>query len=153
MSASALAGVGDRKKRVSDSTPSDQSVNVDPYLVALLVCERVIVEEGTGAKTLVSVFSEVTAPSLPTTKVVAVYAKVTDAEGAYTFRLDYVRVSSDRVVERIEFRPDPIVDRLRYYELVFTLPVSIEDAGLYEFRLYANDAYLGGISFTVRRVD
>ena len=136
-------------------THHDQGANalirVDPYVVAMLACERVIKEEGGGAETLVSVFSEILTASLPTTKPVAIYVKLTDAEGPYVFRLDYIHVPTDRMLAQVDYSADLMVDRLRYYQLVFTFPkVTMDEAGLYEFRLFANGGYLARIAFTVR---
>ena len=126
-------------------------IRVDPYVVAMLACERVIKEEGGGAETLVSVFSEIVTASLPTTKPVAIYVKLTDAEGPYVFRLDYAHVPTDRILAQVEHSADLMSDRLQYYQLVFTFPkVTMDEAGLYEFRLFANGGYLARISFTVR---
>jgi hypothetical protein len=87
--------------------------------------------------------------TLPVDKSMAVYAKITDAQGPYTFRLDYVDVSTDRVLDRIEFDTASRLDRLRYYDLVLPVTVPLAGVGTYEFRLYANDSYLGRIAFTV----
>lgn len=49
------------------SDAANDAIRIDPYVVAMLACERVIKEEGGGAETLVSVFSEVVTASLPAT--------------------------------------------------------------------------------------
>ncbi len=120
------------------SDAANDAIRIDPYVVAMLACERVIKEEGGGAETLVSVFSEVVTASLPATRPVSVYVKMTDAEGPYAFRLDFVHMPTDRTLSQLDYSADLMVDRLRYYQLVFTFPsVTMDEVGLYEFRLYS----------------
>lgn len=137
---------------MSDSDHSPNApIRVDPYVVAMLACERVIKEEGGGAETLVSVFSEIITARLPTTKPMAIYVKLTDAEGPYIFRVDYVHLPTERILAQVDYAADLMVDRLEYYQLVFAFPkVTMDEAGFYEFRLFANGGYLARIAFSVR---
>ncbi len=126
---------------------------VTPYVLAMLLCDMAIIEAGTSKKTLVGIFDRVLWPGAALTLSVSVYAKLTDAEGHYRFRLDYVHTASDRLLVQSESTaPLLIPDRLQSYELVLRLPAVVDEPGLYEFRLFANDVYLGRAAFTAVEV-
>ena len=62
-----------------------------PFPLALLLCDSVIVDERSKKKTLVGVFNRVWAKQFPTTySPLTIYARLTDAQGRYDFRIDYV---------------------------------------------------------------
>jgi hypothetical protein len=114
-----------------------------PVLLAMLLCESVITDAETQRKTLVGIFDRVIARSLSESLWMAVYARFTDAQGVYKFRLECVDVGRDRPVGWYESHPFEILDRLQQTEIALRLAIPIDAPGLYEFRLYANDAYIG----------
>ncbi len=114
---------------------------VQPYVLAVLLCDTIITEAGTSKKTLVGLFDRVMAPAYPVLHRFGVYVKLTDAQGPYQMRLEYVDISGDRVLEWFEF-PIEAADRLTPTELTLTITAPIPTAGGYEFRLYANNSYL-----------
>jgi len=127
-----------------------EPAGIAPFLVAILLCDQVIVEQGTGRKTLVGTLDRLSAASFPFDRDVTLFAKLTDAEGVYRVRVDFVHVSTDRLLGRVEV-PDPVhvADRLGYLDIVLRLTAPIDGAGLDEFRVLANDAYLGRATLRV----
>ena len=129
--------------------PSEALYGPRPTVQALLLCDYVITEEGTRKKTLVGVFDIIniphTAPN-PEARLVGarVYARLLDAMGRYIFRLDCVQVEGERVIARAVTPPIGVDDRLAPVDVTIEAPVvSFSEPGRYEFRLYANNAYVG----------
>lgn len=120
---------------------------VVPYIKAILLCDQVIVDGATQKKTLVGLFDRVNYLSLPVQQELTLFAKLTDAEGYYQFRVEYVHVSTDRVIANLGMGNASITDRLSGFDLIFRFPVQIEEQGLYELRLFANDVYLARATF------
>lgn len=125
-----------------------------PFAVALLLCDDVIVDERTKKKTLVGVFDQVLAADFPIDhRPITIYAKLKDAEGQYRFRVDCVQVGTDEAFGRIDLGPVTIPNRLAITELVLgSLGLRIPKAGAYEFRIWANDRYVGRVAFEARRI-
>jgi hypothetical protein len=125
-----------------------KSTNVHPYLLAVLLCDVVINEEGTGKKTIVGTFDKLSSPSFPAGYPFTIYVKITDAEGVYRIRLDYVSLSTDRVLASEEFPSMAIPNRLEPADLVFKIVAPIPEPGSYEFRIYVDNAWLCRAPFT-----
>jgi hypothetical protein len=116
---------------------------VRPALAALLLCETVIIEANTGTNTLVRVSDRIAIAAFPTERPLSVYVKITDAEGAYTLRLVYREGATQRVIDSLELGTIHAVDRLRYYDAVLPIILSISGVGTYFLGLTANGEYLG----------
>lgn len=125
-----------------------KSTNVHPYLLAVLLCDAVISEEETGKKTIVGTFDKLSSPLFPTGYPFTVYVKLTDAEGNYRLRLDYVNLSNDALLASQEFPNIAIPSRLETADLVFKIVAAVPEPGSYEFRLYVDDAWLCRAPFT-----
>jgi hypothetical protein len=126
-----------------------------PYSLAMLLCDQVIVDERSKKKTLVGLFDIIYAKSFPAKHPsLSVYARLTDAEGQYKFRMDYVQVKTDNLLGRADIPPIDITDRLKTHELVMQFPpIDIPVQGEYEFRLWANDRYVGRVKFTALKLE
>ena len=120
---------------------------IQPVVVATLLCDTIITEAETGKKSLIGVFDRVMAGAFPAGQRFGIYVRLTDAEGPYGMRLDYVDLSADRVLERLEFGPLVAPDRLRPSEVVLSITAPIPTAGAYEFRLYADGSWLARLPF------
>lgn len=121
-----------------------------PYPLAILLCDQIIVDERSKKKTLVGVFDLIYARGFPIIhRPLSVYVRLTDAEGQYQFRMDYVQIKTDKLLGRAEISTISIADRLKTHELVMEFPpIEIPDQGDYEFRLWANNRYIGRAKFT-----
>ena len=121
-----------------------------PSLNAMLLCDLTIREHGSGKISLIGVFENISAARFPVVhRALSVYAKLTDAEGDYTIRLELVRLEDSHVVAQGTLRAT-FADRMSPGELIFNLEnLGLERPGRYEFRLYAEDRFVAGKTFTV----
>ncbi len=130
-----------------------EASSVHPYVLAALLCDNIITDSHTGKKTLVGLFETVFVRTFPAAQQLSLYLKLTDAEGPYRFRLDYVDIAADRVLDRQEIGEVTVPDRLQPGEIVVNIAVPIPNAGLYEFRFYANGFYLARVAFRAVQAD
>lgn len=121
---------------------------ISPYVLAMLICDQVITDAQTSKKSLIGIYDQILCPTFPTTQQISIYARLIDAEGMYSFRVQLVRVEHDQEVMKIETNPVRVPDRLQPYDVVIQLPFVIPGPGMYEFRLFANNAYLARATFT-----
>jgi hypothetical protein len=132
-----------------DGAPAVSEIGqVHPYVLATLLCDYIVVEEGSSKKSLIGIFERIFAQAFPVVHRFGVYVKVVDAEGTYSLRVDYADISNDQVIERMDIGTFRAEDRLASTELVINLIAPIPAAGTYEFRIYANDLYLARATFT-----
>ena len=121
-----------------------------PSIKALLVCDSVLAEIVTGKKSIIGLFDQIVAGSIPCThSQLGVYFSTIDAEGAYTFRLDLVQLNTDQIIARGEM---PVVakDRFQIVDGAIILQgLTFPATGKYEFRLYANGIFLESKELTV----
>lgn len=123
---------------------------------AMLICDYVITERGTNKKSLIGVFENIGAMSFPCTHfAMSVYIKLTDAQGAYQFRLELVDLQSNVTIGRSEMPEEVHVPSpLDAHELVFNLRgVRFMHAGNYEFRIFANDRIFGQKKLVVEQIN
>jgi hypothetical protein len=116
----------------------------------MLLCDLTIREAGTGKVSLIGVFENISAARFPVVhRALSVYAKLADAEGEYTIRLELVRLDDSHMVAQGTLRAT-FADRMTPGELIFALEnLGFDRPGRYEFRLYASDRFVAGKSFTV----
>jgi hypothetical protein len=121
-----------------------------PSLNAMLLCDLTIREHGSGKISLIGVFENISAARFPVVhRALSVYAKLTDAEGDYTIRLELMRLEDSHVVAQGTLKAT-FADRMTPGELIFNLEnLGLEKPGRYEFRLYADERFVAGKSFTV----
>jgi hypothetical protein len=116
----------------------------------MLLCDQTIREAGTGKVSLIGVFENISAAQFPVLhRALSVYAKLGDAEGEYAIRLELVRLDDTHVVAKGALKA-AFADRMTAGELIFALEnIPFDRPGRYEFRLYADDRFVAGKSFTV----
>jgi hypothetical protein len=122
-----------------------------PVPVAFLVCDQVIVDAGSGKKTIVGVFDRIWCERFPARYRPAwIYFKAIDCEGEYEHRIEYVQVSTQKIL--IQGKGQLVhSDRHQYAE--FTLqcpPLPLTEPGEYEFRLWLNNKFVSSIRVTAR---
>ena len=119
------------------------------------MCDTVIQEAGTGKKTLVGVFDRFNFPSVPAQIVgFTFFARLTDLNGSYTFRIDVADLREDKILARIETNEVTHDDPLGSMDLVLTMPpIQFNNFGMHEFQLYANRVYLGRYVIDVRKLE
>jgi len=125
-----------------------------PSLLAILLCDQVIIEQGTGKKILVGVFEEIRSPSEPIVQRVGFFARMTDLEGRYGFAIKVVRVAAEGEIVvaggGIQME-QPIADRLLNVDIALNVPAIFPNFGMYEFQLFANDMYIGRAVLNCRK--
>lgn len=123
-----------------------------PKTNAMLLCDYVITEQVTNKKSLIGVFENISAGTFPCIHhSLSVYIKLTDARGAYRFRLELIDLQNDSVVGRGEIPQEvQIASPLVTHELVFNLQgLRFAHPGDYEFRILANEKFFGHKTFSV----
>lgn len=122
-----------------------------PVPLAFLICDQVITDEVSKKRTVVGIFDTIWIGAFPTNyRPAALYVRLTDAEGAYKARIEYVQVASQKILATIEASVE-VTDRLMPAEFSVPLPpIPIPSAGEYEFRLWLNDKYVHRVRFNAR---
>lgn len=123
-----------------------------PALLAMLICDQAIREGGTNKVSLIGIFDQIFARGFPFEWIrpVALYARLTDAQGQYRMRVELVRIADEQAVGRGDFETPTIADRMRAHEITLEFNrLRFEQPGRYEFRLFANDRYVGGAVLNV----
>jgi hypothetical protein len=120
-------------------------MNNIPSVLAILLCDWIIIEQGTGKKTLVGMFDSLQAAAFPTVRSMGFYARMTDLEGHYHFEVRVVRLEGNKEETMggalAEFKA---ADRLAILEMALNLPpFQFPAPGRYEFQLFADDVYIG----------
>jgi hypothetical protein len=116
-----------------------------PSLLAILICDSVIVDSQTGKPSVIGIFDNIHAAETPFRQRLGFYARMSDAEGEYKFTVRVVYLGDEEeVVGRLETGPVLAQDRLQSLNLALNSPpVPFPKFGRYEFRLFANDVYIG----------
>jgi len=126
-----------------------------PVVNAMLICDKVLVEAGTSKKSLIGIFENIKAYKFPCGHpFLAVYIKLTDANGMYKFRLELGSLETGAIVGKAEMPKEiNITNPLMTHELVFNLAgLRFEAPGKYEFRIFANGEVFGQKTFQVQKL-
>jgi hypothetical protein len=129
-------------------------MNNIPSALAILLCDWIIIEHGTGKKTLVGLFDNLNAASFPVVRPMGFYARLTDLEGHYHFTLRIVRLDRDKeelmAGAEFEHKAD---DPLAILEVALNLPaVPFTATGRYEFQLSTDGVYRGRATLNVQQL-
>jgi hypothetical protein len=117
-----------------------------PSVLAMLVCDQVIAEQGTGKKSLIGVFDNINSAAFPAQSRLAVYVKLADAQGHYKFRIRMVKLKDEAVVADINTEAT-IADSTSPTEFAINMiGIMLPEPGKYEFQLWSNDTYLHRIT-------
>jgi hypothetical protein len=123
-----------------------------PALNAMVICDFAIQEEATGKTSLVGIFETVRAYQFPARHgMLSVYTKFTDAQGQYRLRLELVQLEDLKVIGQGQLGAS-FGDRMTPAEVIFQIgDLLFEKPGRYEFRLLANDRWVGSKCLDVVR--
>lgn len=125
-----------QSKRTSDAPT--------PFPLAILVCDSVINDSLTRKTTIVGVFDTVFAAGFPSQQSLTLYARLTDAIGRYRLKVEFVHVEADQMLGQADSELEDVDDRLKIMEITLALPpVPLPVPGTYEFRVWANEKYIG----------
>lgn len=129
----------------SDPTAAGQPT---PVPIAALLCDQVIVDQGSSKKTLVGVFDKIFIGKFPTDyRPASLYIKLIDAEGEYDVKIQYVRVNNQEILGNASGKMIA-QNRNQAMEIVFPLPpLAIPVEGQYELQLWMNNKYVHRVRF------
>lgn len=119
-----------------------------PLGTAIVICERVIQEAGTGTKTLVAIFNQLTSLGMPCIQSsMSVYVALTSASGnrAVELRMTCEEQTIFSVLGDADFvNPNTVV------ELIFSLRnVTFSKPGIYAFEVHVAGEYIFESRFVV----
>ena len=126
----------------------------DPQLLAMLFCDHVLREHGSLKCSILGIFDQIYCQKFPTTHSrLWVYVRVTDAQGEYDFRLDFVNLKDETLLGRGIAKNVQIKDRMNAHEISFQIsPLPLPEEGRYEFRLYANGKFIDNQSLVAAAI-
>jgi hypothetical protein len=123
-----------------------------PIGVAIIVCDKVITEVGTGNKTIVSTFNNIRTANFPCIHpYMAVYVALSNSVGVKPINLllKFGEKTLIRVGGKITFP-----DRNAVVEIIFNLVgVPFTEAGAYCFEIHADDEYIFESRFSVTKIE
>jgi hypothetical protein len=123
-----------------------------PSVLAMLLCDQIIIDAQTQKKSLIGIFDSFNAVVFPASANIAVYAKLADAEGQYGFKIRIVHLRDERLIGEVSTE-GMIQTRLEPADVaVYFVGFSVPEPGKYEFQLFANDAYLTRITMEARQI-
>ncbi len=120
-----------------------------PTLAALLICDKLIEELGTGKKSLIGVFARGFTASFPMALSFAVYCRLADGEGKYpaTFRISRTDGDGHEQVVIEVATEITIPNILEAFEFgINFVGVTFPALGRYDVQVYTGDIFLGHTS-------
>ena len=116
---------------------------VVPVLIAALICDVAVPDPSTQKQNLIGIFDRINVGGFPARRPFSLYVKLADAEGHYDVSFRFVRSDTGEQLAEATGNLDA-TDRLASTDLSINFPpLSIPDAGRYEFQVWANDMFLG----------
>jgi hypothetical protein len=128
-------------------------MNTIPSVLAILLCDVIIIDQETKKTTLVGLFENLNVGAFPTMQKVGLFARLTDMEGPYKFMLRIVRLDGDKeeLMAGAEFEHQAN-DRLANLNVALNLPgVPFTAPGRHEFQLFADGIYIGRAALAVQQ--
>jgi len=121
-----------------------------PIVKSFLIADAVIQDRLTGKWSIIGVFDRVMAPSFPVVHpTVALYLRMSDAQGKYRLRVEF-RDASDRRVGLFEGIELEVKDPAQAIEVGLpTHMLPLEKPGKYQFQLFVNDDFSASAELTV----
>ena len=126
-------------------------MNETPVQRQLLLCEKIIFEQGTGNPTLINCHSARPVDTVPTEPAsFIVYGLLTDGYGAFTMQMRVMRLDTfEDIYQHTE--PMLLADRLKPTLYVFRMKnLVFPVAGRYEIDVLANGELLGMTTLSIR---
>lgn len=125
-----------------------------PIVKSFLIADTVLQDRATGKWSVVGIFDRIFAPVFPCTHpTLAIYVKLSDAQGRYLVRVEF-RDADDNRVSAIEGINLEVSSRLAQVE--FGVPAQglpLKVPGSYQFQLYLNDVYAASAPLEVSKVE
>ena len=124
-----------------------------PIVLAMILCDQIIVEKGTEKPNLIGVFSVIFAKKFPAAhQKAAIYVALTEGQGDYTGRLRLVFAETEQELFRAE-GPISLPNPLAVCELRFAVPViPLPREGKYRLDFLCDDELCGSRRFVARQL-
>jgi hypothetical protein len=124
-----------------------------PIVKSFLIADAVLQDRLTGKWSIIGVFDRVMAPSFPVVHpTVALYLRLSDAQGKYKIRVEF-RDASDRRVGLFEGIELEVKDAAQAIEVGLpTHMLPLEKPGKYQFQLFINDEFLSSAELSVIQI-
>jgi hypothetical protein len=124
-----------------------------PIVKSFLIADAVLQDRLTGKWSIIGVFDRVMAPSFPVVHpTVALYLRLSDAQGKYKIRVEF-RDASDRRVGLFEGIELEVKDAAQAIEVGLpTHMLPLEKPGKYQFQLFINEEFLSSAELTVMQI-
>lgn len=123
-----------------------------PNVLAMLLCDQVIVEEKTKKKSLIGIFDNLYGINFPAPRDCAIYVKLADAEGHYDLNIRIVNLKDEGLLGEFNLGAD-IATRTGPAEFVIQYGgLPFPEPGKFEFQLFANGMYLARITMNVMQM-
>jgi len=122
-----------------------------PKAVAILICDQIITDATTGKTSLIGIFENIAGGTLPVGPVnLCVYAKMTEIQGDYIFKLEIVRRDDLQLIAETALPQIHWDDPMAHADLVMQLAgLMFERAGYYDFQIRANNHFVESKSVQV----
>lgn len=121
-----------------------------PTLLALLTCDRVIIEADGGKKTLVGLFDTIFASSVPASQNVGLFARIIEGQGDHTLRVRIVNLAQGEAVLAALEGSIHFENPLEPVELAVNMPLVFPTEGRYEVQVFVGEFYLGRSTISVK---
>ncbi len=123
-----------------------------PIIHSIIICERVIVEEGSKKKTLVGIFGRINCKKIPMVwPELGVYIALSDVEQRYNMKLELVCLEDNRQLLQVKGILEP--RKSLNWELIWTLRgIRFEKWGEHAFRFWVDDDIIGEKYLRLRSV-
>lgn len=111
-----------------------------PNTCSILFADNIIVEAGTGKKSLIGLYATICSTELPLQREINIYVELSDLQGQYHFTLELVHLETNTVIANGSMGPINATERLRPMEIIIRLPARLPKHGKYEFRMLYGQA-------------
>ena len=117
-----------------------------PVAVACLICDRVIIDNDVGDRTIVGIYDHISFELFPASvTTVLLYIKVIEGQGDYNVAIDYLQVATQEILERFESGVS-FHDRQSYNDFEIDLgELTFPDPGEYEFKVWMNGRFVTSV--------
>jgi hypothetical protein len=125
----------------------------DPVCKAILLCQKSIVEEGTGLVSLVSVFNGFGVGENGLSGAAEAFCRITEAVGKYRITVEIQDLSTGTAIAGADAGEIEINDPLLSGDVIIPIPsIPFPHPGQYDFVVFANGTEIDRQKFSVRRM-
>lgn len=122
----------------------------DPVCKAILLCQKTIVEAGTGSVSIIGTFDGFVVDDRLTTGPAEAFCQITEAQGLYSFTIEIQDLSAGTVVAAAQGVTIEVPDRLMRANVIFPIPpMTLPHVGVYDIVILANGSEIDRQQFRI----